>query len=50
MAITKKSDYIKIKIKMSNPGQEPPTSPETPNQDPTDMDDLCTFKIKIEIH
>ena len=41
-------DHIKIKIRMSNPSQEPPASSKTPNQDMKDMDVLCTFKIKIE--
>ena len=35
-------------IKMTNPGQETPSSNKAPNQDLKDKDDLCTFKIKIE--
>ena len=44
----KTSDHIKIKIKMPNYSQEPPTSPKTPIQDMKDMDFLCTVKIKKE--
>ena len=42
------SDHIKIKIKMSNPSQEPPASSKAPNQDLKDRDVLCTFKFDIE--
>ena len=48
MGVSKTSDHIKIKIKMPNPSQEPPTSSKAPNEDLKDMDVLCTFKIKIE--
>ena len=48
MAVSKTSDHIQIKIKMSNPSQEPPASSKAPNQDLMDIDVLCTFKIKIE--
>ena len=48
MGISKKSDYIQMKIKMHNPNQEPPQSSKAPNEDLKDMDVLCTFKIKIE--
>ena len=48
MGVPKSSNHIKIKIKMPNSSQEPPTSPKTPNQDLKDMDVLCTFKIKID--
>ena len=34
-------------IKIPNPGQEPSASSKAPNQDLKDMDNLCTFKIKI---
>ena len=43
----KSSDIIQIKIKNSNPGQEPPASSRAPNEDIKDMDVLCIFKIKI---
>ena len=36
------------KIKMPNPGQEPPASSTATNQDFTDMYVGCTLKIKIE--
>ena len=48
MNVAKTSDHIKIKIKMSNPSQEPSVSSKAPYQDLKDMDVLCTFKIKIE--
>ena len=41
------SDHIKIKIKLSNPSQEPPASFKAQNQDLKDMDGLCTVIIKI---
>ena len=34
---SKVHDHIKIKIKMSNPSQEPPASSKTPNKDLKDM-------------
>ena len=40
--------YIQIKILIWNPRQDPPASSTAPSQDLKDMDDLCTFKIKIE--
>merc|ERR1711954_413539 len=46
--VSKTSDHIQIKIKMPNPNQEPPASSTAPNEDLKDMDDLCTFKIKLE--
>ena len=46
--VTKTIDHFQIKIKMSNPSQEPPVSSKAPNEDLKDMDVLCTFKIKIE--
>ena len=49
MGVSKTSDPIQIKIKMSHPSQEPPVSSKAPNEDLKDMDNLCTFKIKIEI-
>ena len=49
MGILKTIDYIKIKIKMPNPKQGPPAASKAPNEDLKDMDNLCTFKIKIEI-
>ena len=48
MVVLKTSDHIKIKVKMPNPSQGPPSSSKAPNQDLMDMDVLCTFKIKIE--
>ena len=48
MGVTKTSDHIQIKIKMPNPGQEPPAPTKPPNQDLKDMFVLCIFKIKIE--
>ena len=47
MGGSKTSDHIKIKIKTSNPSQEPPASSKAPNEDLKDIDVLCTFKIKI---
>ena len=40
--------YIQINIKMLNPSQEPPTPTKAPTQDFKDVDDLCSFKMKIE--
>ena len=34
---------------MPNPKQGPPAASKAPNEDLKDMDNLCTFKIKIEI-
>ena len=48
MGVSKTSDQIQIKIKMSNSSQEPPASSKSKNCDLKDMDVLCTFKIKIE--
>ena len=48
MGVPKTSDHIQINIRMPNPSQEPPASSKVPHQDLKDMDDLCTFKIKIE--
>ena len=36
------------KIKIPNPGQEPPAFSKVPIQDLKDMDGLCTFKSKKE--
>ena len=36
------------KLKLPSPSQEPQASSKAPTQDLTDMDVLCTFKIKIE--
>ena len=49
MGISKTSDYIQIKIKMPNPGHEPPASSRAQNQDLKDMEVLCTFKIIIKM-
>ena len=48
MGASKTSDHIKNKIKMPNPNQEPLASSKAPNEDLKDMDDLWTFKIRIE--
>ena len=48
MCMSKTRDHIKIKIKMSNPSQEPPVTSKALNEDLKDMDVLCTLKIKIE--
>ena len=48
MGVPKTSDHINIKIKMTNPSQEPATSSKAQKEDLRDMDVLCTFKIKIE--
>merc|ERR1712082_34605 len=48
MGVPKTSDHVQIKIRMTNPSQEPPASSKAPNQDLKDMDVLCTFKIKLE--
>ena len=48
MGLPKTSDHIHIKIKMSNPSQDPLTSSKALNQGLNSMDTLCTFKIKIE--
>ena len=46
MSISKTSDHIHIKIKMSNPSQEPPASSKTPNQALEDMDDISSSKSR----
>ena len=43
---SKVHDHIQIKIKMSNPSQEPPASSKAQNQDLKDMDVLCIFKSR----
>ena len=48
MGISKTSNHIQVKIKMSNPSKEHPASPKAPNEDLKDVDVLCIFKIKIE--
>ena len=48
MNVSETIDHIQIKLKMQNPSQEPPASSKTPNEDIKDIDDLCTFKLKIE--
>ena len=47
MGVSKTSDQIQIMIKMPNPSQEPSASSKAQNPDFTDMNVLCTFKIKI---
>ena len=53
MALSKTSDHIQTKIKMSNPSQEPPASSKALNkdlkEDLNDMDVLFTFKIEIKM-
>ena len=49
MGVPKTSDHNQIKIKMTNPSQEPQASSEASNQDFKDMDVLYTFKIKIGV-
>ena len=49
MEVSKTSDHIQIKIKMSNPSQELPASSKVPNWDLKDMDVLFTFKIEIKM-
>ena len=48
MGVSKSIDHIQIKIKIPNPSQEPPTSPQAQIKDLKHMDVLCIFKIKIE--
>ena len=48
IGLSKTSNYIQIKIKMTDPSQEPPASSKAPNEDFKDMDVLCTLKIMIE--
>ena len=48
MAVSKTSDHIQIKIKMLNPSQEPPALTKALNQDSKDINNLCTFKIKVQ--
>ena len=48
MGIAMTSDHIQIKIKMSNPSQEPPAPYKAQNQDLKDIDVLCTFNIQVE--
>ena len=48
IGVCKTSDHTQIKIKTPNFSQEPPASSKSPIQDLKDMDDLCSFKIKIE--
>ena len=48
MGLPETSEHIQLKIKMSNPSQEPPASSKAPKDDLKDMDDLCTFKMKME--
>jgi len=48
MGVSKTSDHIQIKIKITNSSLEPSQSSKTQNKDIKDMDVLCTFKIKIK--
>ena len=47
MGVLKIVDPIQIKIKISNPSEEPPASFKATNEDLKDMDVLCTLKTKI---
>ena len=47
MGVPKTSDHNLIKIKMTNPSQEPQAYSKAPNMDLKDMDVLCTIKIEI---
>ena len=49
MGVSETRDNIKIKIRITNPYQEPPAFFKVPSQDLKDMDVLCTYKIKIEL-
>ena len=44
IVVSKTSDHIKIRIKISNLSQEPPTSSKAQNQDLKGMYVLCPFK------
>ena len=48
MDVSKTSDHIQIKIKITNPSQETSAPTKAPYQDLKDMDVLCIFKIKME--
>ena len=48
MVVSKTCDYLKIKIKMPNPSQEPQLFSNATYQDLKNLDVLCTFKIKIK--
>ena len=48
MVVYKTSDLFQIKIKITNPSQEPSASSKAPNEDKKDIYVLCPFKIKIE--
>ena len=50
MGVSKTSDHIQIKIKISYSSQEHQASPKAPNQNLKDIDVHCTFKIKRESH
>ena len=46
MGVSKTSGHIQINIKIPNSSQEPAAPIKAPNPDLTDMDVLCTLKIK----
>ena len=48
MGVTKTNGHFPIRLKMTNPLQEPPASSKAPSEDSKDIDVLCTIKIKIE--
>ena len=45
MGVSKTIDHIQIKIKISNPSQDPHASSNSPSLDLKDTDVLCTFKV-----
>ena len=49
MGVSKTSDHIQVKVKMSNPSKETPASSKAPNQEFKDIYVLYNFKIKEEI-
>ena len=46
MGVSKTNDHIQIKIKMTDPSEDPPVSLKSPNQDFKEMDILCTNKSR----
>ena len=48
IGVSKTSDHVLLKIKMSNLSQEPPASTKPPNENLKDMDGLCTSKIELK--
>ena len=48
MGVSQTSDHNQIKIKTSNPSQDPPASSKASNPDLKDIKVLCTFTLVIE--